>query len=138
MYTYIFIYIYVYIYTYTYTYMYIRLYLFDSYDDIYVYMYIYVYIYTYICTYIHIHTQLKKELHELRLQVVSLETRTRILRQEEETACCKLTELRDQKKLLEEERERRANENSRLVDVLEGQVHTYIFVCIWICVCIYI
>jgi hypothetical protein len=65
---------------------------------------------------------LKKEMHEMRMHAVSLETRLRSLRQEEETASRKVDELREQKSQLEEEYERRARDTKQQIETLEEQL----------------
>ena len=66
--------------------------------------------------------ELKKEMHELRMTIAGLETRTRSLRQEEEIASRKLAELREANQLLGAERDRVLAEGKRHADILEEQL----------------
>jgi chromosome segregation ATPase len=69
-----------------------------------------------------VNDELKKEMHELRLNIVALETRNRTLRQEEESMCRKLGEMQDAKKLLEEERVQLLHRTREQVEALEVQL----------------
>ena len=68
-----------------------------------------------------VNDHLKKEMHEMRMHAVSLETRLRSLRQDAETAYRKVDELREQKNQLEEECERRARDTKQQIETLEEQ-----------------
>ena len=68
-----------------------------------------------------VNDHLKKEMHEMRMHAVSLETRLRSLRQDAETANRKVDELREQKNQLEEECERRARDTKQQIETLEEQ-----------------
>jgi hypothetical protein len=69
-----------------------------------------------------VNDNLKREMHEMRMHAVSLETRLRSLRQEEETANRQVDELREQKSQLEEEYERRARDTKQQIETLEEQL----------------
>jgi hypothetical protein len=69
-----------------------------------------------------VNDELKKEMHELRMTIAGLETRTRSLRQEEEITSRKLAELRDANQQLGAERDRVLAEAKRHADMLEEQL----------------